>query len=51
MYFSANSNTLPVSRITKQMHSDRPKLRRFALQLWAAGDLRRYAREIYEPPK
>lgn len=33
--------------ITRQMHSDSPKLRRscLALQLWAAGDLRRYIQE------
>ncbi len=32
--------------ITRQIHSDYQKLRRFALQLLVAGDLRRYIAKI-----
>ena len=34
--------------ITRQMHSDCQKLRRFALHLWAAGDLRRWTARVAE---
>ena len=44
--FMRQLNRLKEQRgITMQIHSDKIKLRRFALHLYFAGDLRRYADE------